>query len=106
MGECIMNKIKVKKISKMLAVVMIAFCILSIPKAVYAAQSAYVRYQWDEIHQESYKDLHYDTNEYYKTIKFVHGYKTSERTKDITSFWDNVGKIYSRIRHTVTFTTY
>ena len=61
---------KTKQITKIVAVIMIAFCILSVPKAVHAARVDNICYQWDEISQTSnYGVLHYNTNEKYKTIK-------------------------------------
>ncbi|MSR91863.1 hypothetical protein [Inconstantimicrobium porci] len=98
---------KTKQITKIVAVIMIAFCILSVPKAVHAARVDNICYQWDEISQTSnYGVLHYNTNEKYKTIRYLHGYKTSNHKNNITSWTDRLGGIYSRIQHTLSITTY
>ena len=47
-----------------------------------------------------------NTNEKYKTIRYLHGYKTSDHKNNITSWTDRLGGIYSRIQHTLSITTY
>lgn len=97
-----------KKLNKYLASLLVALSIMligSISKAIYIDT---VLYRWQKIGQTTPEGLvlNYETNHQYKDITFVNGYTYTQSSEDITSFWDMVGGIYSRVQYTRTFRTY
>lgn len=97
-----------KKLNKYLASLLVALSIISIGHITKAAQIDTVLYRWQDIRQTSAEglDLHYETNHQYKDITFRNGYTYTQSSENITSIWDRIGGIYSRIQYTRNFSTY
>lgn len=97
----------IKKLNKYLASLLVALSIISIGNIANAAQIDTVLYRWQQIGQTTDAGvLNYKTNMQYKDITFVNGYTYKESSTDITSVWDRLGGIFSRVQYTRTFSTY
>lgn len=87
----------VKKLKYVLPI-MLVFCLgVTGAKNVQAAQTEYVRYQWDEVtHLLDNYPWHFMQvqNEHYKTIRFKNYYTSTTSKKDITKWYQLKTQIF------------
>lgn len=96
-----------KKFSKYLATLLVAFSIISIGNIANARHIDTVLYRWDNVWQtRGYETIaNYNENHKYKDITFTNGYTYTQSTKNISSLTDIILQI-TRTQYTRTYSTY